>query len=72
MTSQKTLFKNVTEAYTNLLAELDTAQSDISMMYYAFENDTRSSLHQTTEIFPRQPTTQKALSYACNLAAPWL
>jgi cardiolipin synthase len=38
MLSQKTLFKNVTEAYTDLLAELDTAQSNISMMYYAFDS----------------------------------
>jgi len=38
MPTQKTLFKNVTEAYTHLLAALDTAQSDISMMYYAFDS----------------------------------
>ena len=41
-------------------------------LHKAFENDTQSSLHQTTEIFRRQPTPKKALSYACNLAAPWL
>ena len=38
MTTQKTLFTNVNAYYKNLLAELETAQNSISMMYYAFDH----------------------------------
>jgi cardiolipin synthase len=38
----------------------------------AFEADTRLSDQQTPEIFQRRPAPQKALSYACHLASPWL
>ena len=38
----------------------------------AFETDTHLSIQQTPEIFRRRPATKKVLSYACNLAAPWL
>ena len=38
MTTQKTLFTNVNKYYKNLLAELETAQESISMMYYAFDH----------------------------------
>ena len=38
----------------------------------AFEADTHLSVQQTPEIFRRRPAPKRALSYACNLAAPWL
>jgi len=41
-------------------------------LHRAFEADTHLSIQQTPEIFRRRPAPKKALSYACNLAAPWL
>ncbi len=38
----------------------------------AFEADTHQSILQTPEIFRRRSLPLKALSYACNLASPWL
>jgi len=38
----------------------------------AFTADIRLSIQQTPEIFRRRPVLKKALSYTCNLAAPWL
>jgi cardiolipin synthase len=37
-----------------------------------FEADTHQSIQQTPEIFRGRPAPKKALSYACNLASPWL
>ena len=37
-----------------------------------FEADTTQSLLQTPDIFHHRPLPLKALSYACNLASPWL
>ena len=38
----------------------------------AFIADTHSCLVQTPENFRQRPIPQKTLSYACNLASPWL
>jgi cardiolipin synthase len=38
----------------------------------AFEVDSRSCIQQTPEIFRKRPVPKKVLSYACNLASPWL
>ena len=38
----------------------------------AFEADTHLSIQQTPDVFKRRPIPHKALSYACNLAAPLL
>jgi cardiolipin synthase len=38
MKTQKTLFTNVTTYYQNLIAELATAEENISMLYYAFDH----------------------------------
>jgi len=38
----------------------------------SFDSDARLCLVQTPELFRQQPLPQKALSYACNLASPWL
>jgi cardiolipin synthase len=38
----------------------------------SFEADRYACLAQTPEIFHRRPLPHKALSYACNLASPWL
>jgi len=38
----------------------------------SFEADTRLCIQQTPEIFRKRPAPQKALSYACSLASPWL
>jgi len=38
----------------------------------AFQADERLSIKQTPEFFRGQPAPKKALSFACNLAAPWL
>lgn len=37
-----------------------------------FEADTKLCLQQTPEMFRNRPVPKKALSYACNLASPWL
>jgi cardiolipin synthase len=37
-----------------------------------FEVDKRSCFLQTPELFRRRPLPQKALSYTCNLASPWM
>lgn len=44
----------------------------VHQLRMAFETDTRASILQTPEIFSRRPLPLKALSYACNLASPWL
>ena len=41
-------------------------------LHQAFERDQNACLVQTPEIFRRRPLPKKALSYACNLASPWL
>jgi cardiolipin synthase len=38
----------------------------------SFEKDLHSCLEQTPKTFRQRPLPQKALSYACNLASPWL
>jgi len=38
----------------------------------SFEVDTHSCFQQTPEIFRNTPAPKKMLSYACNLASPWL
>jgi cardiolipin synthase len=38
----------------------------------SFETDTHKCLVQTPDIFRQRPLPQKALSYACNMASPWL
>jgi len=47
-------------------------QGLVTHLRRAFETDARLSIQQTPAIFPRRPMPKKALSYACNLAAPWL
>jgi len=42
---------------------------DLKRAFYA---DVPSCIEQTPEIFRKRPAPQKALSYACNLASPWL
>ena len=38
----------------------------------SFDADRYACLEQTPDIFPQRPLPKKALSYACNLASPWL
>jgi len=38
----------------------------------AFDADSYDCLEQTPELFRQRPIPQKALSYACNIASPWL
>jgi cardiolipin synthase len=42
------------------------------VLQQSFDADRRACLVQTPDIFRRRPLPKKALSYACNLASPWL
>jgi len=42
------------------------------VLHHSFDADRYACLAQTPEIFHQKPLHQKALSYACNLASPWL
>ena len=44
----------------------------VNRLRNAFEADTCLSIQQTPELFRRRPAPKKALSYACNMASPWL
>jgi cardiolipin synthase len=55
--------------------ECSVALKDSKLAYAlhnSFEADTYACLKQTPDLFRRRPLPQKALSYACNLASPWL